>query len=91
MVKDKVKLPHPTGPLSLSLSLSAIVVANTEVSKAVASMDSGKASSKRGEYTKFSAAVKIELAKYAAQHGVVATLRHYAPKYPGLKESTIRT
>ena len=91
MIKDKVKLPHPTGPLSLSLSSSAIVAANTEVTKAVESMDSGKASSKRGEYTKFSAAVKIELAKYAAQHEVAATLRHYAPKYPGLKESTVRT
>ena len=66
IVKDKVKLPRPTGPLSLSLSLSAIVAANTEITKAVASMDLGKASSKRGEYTKFSADVKVELAKYAA-------------------------
>ena len=44
MVKDKVELPHLTGPLSLSLSSSAIVTANTEVTKAVESMDSGKAS-----------------------------------------------
>ena len=34
-------------------------------------------------------AVKIELTNYAAQHGVMATLRHYVPKHPGLKESTI--
>ena len=46
---------------------------------------------KRGKYVKYSPAVKIELAKYAAQHGVMATLRHYVPKHPGLKESTIRT
>ena len=96
LVKDKVKLPHPTGPLSLSLSyaLSAIVAANREVTKAVetnAQMDSKKASSKRGEYAKFSPAAKIELAKYAAQHGVAATLKHYAPKYLGLKEITVRT
>ena len=94
LVKDKVKLPHPTGLLSLSLSSSAIVAANREVTKAVetnAQMDSKKASSKRGEYAKFSPAAKIELAKYAAQHGVAATLKHYAPKYLGLKESTVRT
>ena len=30
----------------------------------------------------------VELAKYAAQHGVAATLRHHEPKYTGLKEST---
>ena len=29
---------------------------------------------KRGEYAKFFPAVKIELAKYAPQHGVAATL-----------------
>lgn len=82
------------GPLSLSLSSSAIVAANREVTKAVetsAQMDSKKANSKRGEYAKFSPAVKIELAKYAAQHGVVATLKCYTPKYPELKESTVRT
>ena len=36
---------------------------------------------KRGEYAKFFPAVKIELAKYAPQHGVAATLKHYMPKY----------
>ena len=46
---------------------------------------------KRGEYAKYPSVVKIELAKYAAQHGIVATLRHHAPKHPGLKESTVRT
>ena len=91
IIKDKVKLPHPTEPLSLSLSSSAIAAANTEVTKAVESMDLGKAGSKRDEYTKFSAAVKIELAKYVAQYGVAATLRHYVPKNPRLKESTVRT
>ena len=43
---------------------------------------------KGGEYAKFLPGVKIELAKYFAQHGVAATLRHHAPKYPSLKEST---
>ena len=82
-VKDKVKLPHPTGLLSLSLSLSAIVAANRKVTKAVESsdqMDSKMANSRRGEYAKFSPAMKIELAKYAAQHGVAATLKHHVPK-----------
>ena len=84
----KEKLPHPSRPLSSS----AIVAANAEVNKVVDSEKTGDFKNrKRGEYGKFSPGVKIELAKYAAQHGVAATLRHYAPKHPGLKESTIRT
>ena len=82
------------GPLSLSLSSSAIVAANREVTKAVessAQVDSKMANSKRSEYAKFSPAVKIELAKYATQHGVAATLKRHAPKYSGLKKSTVRT
>ena len=69
-VKDKVKLPHPTGRLSLSLSSSAIVTANGEVAKVMdssARMDSERDKSKQGEYSKFSPKVKIELAKRAAQ------------------------
>ena len=72
----------------MSLSSSAIVAANREVTNAVESsvhMDLKKANSMKGEYTKFSPAVKIELVKYAAQGGVVATLKHHAPKYSGLK------
>ena len=94
-VKDK--LPRPTGPLSLSLSSSAIVAANGEVTKVLDTVEKEKTEEKttknckRGEYAKYSPAVKIELAKYAAQHGIMATLRHYAPKHPGLKESTVRT
>ena len=93
-VKDK--LPHPTGPLSLSLSLSAIVAGNRDVTKVMESekektMKNGMKNCKRGEYAKYSPAVKIELVKYAAQHGVMTTIRHYAPKHLGLKESTIRT
>ena len=54
-------------------------------------MKKGTKNYKRSEYTKYSPAVKIELVNYAAQHRVMATLRHYVPKHPGLKESTIRT
>ena len=82
-VKDK--LPRPTRPLSLSLSSSAIVAGNREVTKVMESekektTKNGTKNCKRGEYAKYSPAVKIELAKYAAQHGVMATIRHYAPK-----------
>ena len=94
-VKDK--LPCPTGPLSLSLSLSVIVATNRGVAKVLDSVEKENTEEKtmknckRGEYAKYSLAVKIELAKYAAQHGIMATLRHYVPKHPGLKESTVRT
>ena len=91
-VKDK--LLHPTGPVSLSLSSSAIVTANGEVTKVMdlekeKPMKNGMKNCKRGEHAKYSPAVKIELAKCTAQHGVMATLRHYAPKHPGLRDSTI--
>ena len=86
-VKDK--LHHPTGPVSLLLISSAIVAANGEVTKVMDSekektTKNGMKNCKRGEHAKYSPAAKIELAKYAAQHGVMATLRLYVPKHPGL-------
>ena len=79
----------------MSLSSSAIVAANGEVTTVMdlekeKPMKNGMKNCKRGEQAKYSPAVKIELAKYAAQHGVMATLRHYAPKHSELRDSTIR-
>ena len=54
-VKDKFKLIHPTGRLSLSLSSSAIVAANEEVAKVMdssARINSERDKSKRGEYSR---------------------------------------
>ena len=43
---------------------------------------------KRGGYTKFSSKCKAEIAKYAAKHGVAATVYHFCTngKYSYLKE-----
>ena len=50
--------------------------------------DAQGACSKRGDYTKFSTKCRAEIVKYAAEHGVAATVRHFCTnsKYPNLKE-----
>ena len=49
------------------------------------------ATGKRGAYSKFLAAIRAKVAKYAAEHGVTATIRHFCIKYPNLKDSSVRT
>lgn len=98
--KLKEKLPKPDGPLSQSVPSSSILAANEEVSKISSKMerecsgdDAQAACGKRGGYTKFSTKCRAEIAKYAAEHGVAATVRHFCTngKYPNLKESSVRT
>ncbi len=64
-------LPDPRGLLSHCIPSQAIAEANNEVQKAVAG------GSKRGPYTKYSAAVRAEIGKYACQHGAAAAARHF--------------
>ena len=94
--KLKEKLPKPDGPLSQSIPSSSILAANEEVSKVgreCSGDDAQAACGKRGAYTKFSTKSRAEIAKYAAEHGVTATVRHFCTngKYPNLKESSVRT
>ena len=66
-------LPDPRGSLS-SIPSQAIAEANKEVQKATGSAPGG---GKRGPYKKYSSALRVEIAKYACQHGAAATARHY--------------
>ena len=45
----------------------------------------------RGSYSKLSAQIRAEIAKYTVEHGVTATVRHFYVKYPNLKKSRVRT
>ncbi len=45
---------------------------------------------KRGSYAKYTSEQKALIAKRAAEHGVVATIRHYAKEFPKLKDTTVR-
>ena len=45
----------------------------------------------RGPYTKFTPEQKAEIGKRAAEHGVVATVRYYEKRFPGVKKSSVRT
>ena len=80
------KLPDPQGPLSIKMPSSSIASANGEV-RGVASQEPAS----RGAYSKFTSEQKAVIGKRAAEHGVAATIRFYAKKFPNLKESSVRT
>ena len=75
----------------------SILAANEELSKVTGceNGDNTKANAlgagKRGVYSKFSTKIQAKITKYAAEHGVTATVRHFYIKYPNLKESSVRT
>ena len=82
-------LPDPRGPLSEKMPSSSIAAANSEV-KALLQGEEAATSGKRGQYTKFTPVVKLEIGKRAAEHGVAATIRYYFRRFK-LKESSVRT
>ena len=75
-------LPDPKGPLSRKVPFSSISRANEEV-QAVLSRENGK----RGPYMRLNSEEKAQIGKMALKNGVAATIRSYAKKFPGLKES----
>ena len=81
-------LPHPSGPLSTIVPASSIATANEEL-KAI--VTTGESKKERGPYVKFSNEAKLAIARYAAENGVAASLRHFANRFPDLKESSVRT
>ena len=80
----KKRLPHPSGPLSTIISSSSIAVANEEVKTIVTAED-------KKSRVKFSSEAKLVIARLAAENGIAASLRHFATRFPDLKESSIRT
>ena len=79
-------LPDPRGPLSDFIPTQAIAEANKEVEKVRAG------DTKRGSYTKYSAADRAKIGKYACQHGAAAAARHFTGKFKKrLSESTVKS
>ena len=80
-------LPSPSGSLNKQLDSAVIEEANKEVSKLITS-----AGGKRSPYLKVTPYQKATIAKYAAEHGIVNSIRHFKKDFPeeALKESTIR-
>ena len=88
-------LPDPNGTLSKSIPSSAIRMANDGVlklgiSSATASNYSGKP--RPNGYLMLTSTQRCEIGKRAAAHGVTASLRYYANKYPRLPltETSVR-
>ena len=44
----------------------------------------------RGSYTKFTAANRFQIGRYAGENGNKKALTHFKNKFPGLKESIVR-
>ena len=79
-------LPDPKGPLSAEVPSSSISRMNAHIEAVLTREETG--SSKRGPYTKLRSEERAQIAKRAMEHGVV---RYYAKRFPGLKESSVRT
>ena len=73
--KSNCTLPDEKGKLSKIVPSSFISAANKEVSQLTTrASDLGKTT--RGPYLKISAEKKTDIGKYAADHGIVAAIRH---------------
>ena len=78
----KKRLPHPSGPQSTINPFSSIAAVNEEV-KTIAI--AGEVKKEQGPYVKFSNEVKLVIARYAAENGIAASLRHFETRFPDLK------
>ena len=72
---------------STIIPASSIAAANEEVKTIVMPGENKK---ERGPYVKFSSEAKLVIARYAAENGIAASLRHFATHFPDLKESSVR-
>ena len=79
-------LLEPNGSLSEKVPSKAIELANAKVTS-LKEEPCG-----RGPYLIFTPAQRFEVGKQAAEHGVTASMRYFAKKYPELplKETTVR-
>ena len=71
-------LPDPRGPLSRLVPSSSIVSANEKVKDLWKNKES-TAGRKGTRYLKISQELKAEIGRRAAEHGMAATVRFYAP------------
>ena len=81
-------LPNPESSLNQVVDRKAIEAANEEVIKV---HSEGKGAKQRLPYLKATPAQKALVGKYAAEHGVMNSIRRFEKDFPpdGLKESTV--
>ncbi len=80
-------LPNPKTP-SRSLPSSAIVAANTEVTRMM--RNEQEKTTKRKPYNKYTAAQRAAIGKYTAENGVVGARRHFKTYNWDIHEATLR-
>jgi len=76
--KSSCKLANPRGPLSRLIPSLSIVSANEKVQSVLESKECTQSGRKGQRYTKVSPELKAEIGRWAAEHGVAATVRLYA-------------
>ena len=82
------QLPDPNGSLSSSVLPKVIELASTKVAKV---KDGTSRGARSGPYLMLSPPQRYEIGKRVEEHGVTASLRYYAKKYPQLpfKETSV--
>ena len=81
--KENPTLPDEKGQLSKVVPSNYIDGANKEVTAVTKSLG------KRGPYLKLTGDKKAIIGKYAAEHGIVAAVRHFSNEFPELKDTTV--
>ena len=69
-------LPDPKGSLSQSIPSRAIAAANDEVTKATSG-----AMNKRGPYRRYSPEERMEIGRYASDHGISVAARYFSRRF----------
>lgn len=82
-------LPDPRGPLSARIPVSAIAAANDAVRDAISEE---KKNRHRGKYLIYTPKVRLEIAKYATNHGIASAARVFSHRLKKkVSESTVRS
>lgn len=88
--KDKLEteLLDPSGDLSKVVPSSSIHAVNKNIEELLQEKKSGR----KGPYITLTPAQRYSVGKRAAEHGITATIRYYAKRFPdlALKETTVR-
>ena len=85
-LSSSLSLPEPNSSLNKKVPSKAIELANAEVTSLK------EEPRVRGPYLILTPAQQFEVGKRAAEHGVTASIRYFAKKYPelSLKETTVK-
>ena len=84
-LNPKDGLPDPKGSLSQSVPSRAIAAANEEVTRARSGVK------KRGPYRRYTPEERMEIGRYASNHGITAAARYFTRRFQqSVRESTVQ-